>query len=160
MEELRDIFSQERGSEVDITVVLDVTGSMRPYFDAIRTGLIPMLQEIVAGFDSYRIGLVFYKDYFDDFLNKVFPFTADFAEIQRNVNDVGVGGGGDIPEAVYEALYAGATRLSWAAERRIMILIGDAPPHPRPRRNITRQMVERETVRRGIEIHAIMLPHP
>jgi Mg-chelatase subunit ChlD len=152
------ILDKEKGNDVDIVVVLDVTGSMKPYFDAIRMTLIPHLQEIVADYDSFRIGMVFYKDYYDEFLNRVFPFTTDFNRLQREVNTIRVGGGGDIPEAVHEALFAGATRLSWAADKRIMILIGDAPPHLRPRGRITKQMVDRETARRGIEVHAIILP--
>jgi len=39
-----------------------------------------------------------------------------------------------------------------------MILIGDAPPHPRPRGRITRQMVVREIEQRDIQLHAIILP--
>jgi len=156
--QITGILAKEKGKDVDIAVCLDVTGSMEPYFDAIRQRLIPMLKELSANFASFRIGLVFYKDYYDDFLNKVFPFTNDFDALQKNIGSVKVGGGGDIPEAVYEALYAGATKLSWEADKRIMLLIGDAPPHPRPRGAITKQMVDRETSNRGIELHAMILP--
>jgi Mg-chelatase subunit ChlD len=152
------ILQKERGKDVDIVVCLDVTGSMKPYFDAIRMRLIPMLKDMSADFSSFRIGMVFYKDYYDEFINKVFPFTRDFDALQRNISGVRVGGGGDIPEAVYEALYAGATKLSWEAEKRIMLLIGDAPPHPRPRGSITKQMADREAANRGIELHAMILP--
>jgi len=152
------ILEREKGKDVDIAVCLDVTGSMKPYFDAMRMKLIPMLKEMSADFASFRIGMVFYKDYYDEFLNKVFPFTKDFDALQRNMSSVRVSGGGDIPEAVYEALHAGATKLSWEAEKRIMFLIGDAPPHPRPRGSITKQMVDREAANRGIELHAMILP--
>ena len=152
------ILEKEKDNNVDIVVCLDVTGSMKPYFDAIRMALIPMLQEMTSEFESFRIGMVFYKDYYDDFLNKIFPFTTDFSRLQRDINTVRVGGGGDIPEAVFEALYAGATKFSWAADRRLMILIGDAPPHPSPRGKVNKRMVDRETVKRNIEVHAIILP--
>jgi len=152
------ILSKEKSKDVDIAVCLDVTGSMQPYFDAICRRLIPMLKELSADFTSFRIGMVLYKDYYDEFINKVFPFTSDFDALQKTINGVRVGGGGDIPEAVYEALYAGATKLSWEAEKRIMLLIGDAPPHPRPRGSITRQTVDREASNRGIELHAMILP--
>lgn len=152
------ILKKEKGKNVDIVVALDVTGSMKPYFDAIRVTLIPMLQDMAAEFDDFRIGMVFYKDYNDEFLNRVFPFTADFAALQRNINNVKVGGGGDIPEAVFEALHAGAAKFAWAAEKRIMILIGDAPPHPQPRGKITKQIMDSEVSRMGIELHAIILP--
>jgi len=156
--QITKILAKEKGKNVDIAVCLDVTGSMEPYFEAIRQKLIPMLKDLSADFTSFRIGLVFYKDYYDEFINKVFPFTNDFNALQKNIGGVKARGGGDIPEAVYEALYAGATKLSWEAEKRIMILIGDAPPHPRPRGAITKQMVDRETARLGIELHAMILP--
>jgi Mg-chelatase subunit ChlD len=117
-----------------------------------------MLQNMVVDFDDFRIGLVLFKDYCCEFLNRVYPFTKNFTALQRSINNVRVGGGGDIPEAVFEALYAGATGLNWELDKRIMILIGDAPPHPRPRGNITKQMVDREVERRNIELHAIILP--
>jgi hypothetical protein len=158
LDKITDILRKEKGRNVDIAVCLDVTDSMKPYFDAIRLRLIPMLKELSADFASFRIGMVFYKDYYDEFINKVFPFTRDFDALQRNISSVGVRGGGDIPEAVYEALYAGATKLSWEAEKRIMLLIGNAPPHPRPRGAITKQMVDRETANREIELHAMILP--
>jgi hypothetical protein len=152
------ILEKEKGKKLDITVCLDVTGSMKPYFDAIRVKLIPMLKDLSAEFESFRIGMVFYKDYYDEFINKLFPFTTDFDSLQKNISGVRVSGGGDIPEAVYEALYAGAVKLDWQADKRIMILIGDAPPHPRPRGAITKQMVDRETANRGIELKAMILP--
>jgi Mg-chelatase subunit ChlD len=158
VEHIITILEKEKGNEVDIVVVLDVTGSMKPYFDAIRMLLIPMLQEMVIEFESFRIGMVFYKDYNDEFLNRVFPFTTDFSALQSNINNVRVGGGGDIPEAVFEALHTGATKLSWEAASRIMILIGDAPPHPKPRGSISKEIADREAAQRKIELHAIILP--
>jgi hypothetical protein len=155
---ITDILNKEKGKNVDIAICLDVTGSMQSYYDAVRLRLIPMLKELSSDFASVRIGIVFYKDYYDDFLNKVFPFTHDFDALQKNIGGVRVNGGGDIPEAVYEALYAGATKLSWEADKRVMFLIGDAPPHPRPRGSVTKQMVDRETSDRRIDVHAIILP--
>jgi Mg-chelatase subunit ChlD len=131
---------------------------MKSSINTIREKLIPMLQELVSGFDSYRIGMVLFKDYHDEYLTRIIPFTADFARFQRDLNAIRVGGGGDIPEAVYEALYAGATGFSWAAESRIMFLIGDAPPHPKPRGKITKEMVDKAVEDKELKVHAIILP--
>jgi len=162
MDRVRHILAQVDSPSVDIVICLDVTGSMRAFFNEIRLHLIPSVQAMVADFDSVRVGMVFYKDYDrqSDFLYRVIPFTTDFGALQRSINTVRVGGGGDIPEAVYEALYAGATQLAWEGETRLMILIGDAPPHSQPRGRITRAMVDTEIARQGIELHAIILPHP
>jgi Mg-chelatase subunit ChlD len=156
-ERIGDILRREDGSSIDIVICLDTTGSMRPYIDSVRRQLIPQLREIISGFDSFRIGMVLFKDYAQEYITRVVPFTDNFSVFQRNLNAIRAGGGGDIPEAVYEALHTGATRLPWAAESKLMILIGDAPPHPQPRGNITKQMVDEEVAKRGITIHAIIL---
>ena len=158
VDHIGDILKKEKDKNIDIVICIDATGSMKPYIDAVRAELIPMVRGIIGDFASFRIGMVLYRDYNDEYLNRVIPFTKDFAVFQRNLNAVRVGGGRDIPEAVYEALYAGATKLPWEAESKIMILIGDAPPHPQPRGNITKQMVDREVLRREIRVHAIILP--
>ena len=158
VDRIKETLEKEKGKALDIVLCLDTTGSMRDDIDVIRLKLIPMLQEIISGFPSFRIGMVLYKDYHEEYISKVIPFTEDFNLFQRDLNAIRVGGGRDIPEAVYEALYAGATKFPWEAETRMMILIGDAPPHPRPRGKITKEMVNQEAGARGIQVHAIILP--
>jgi hypothetical protein len=156
VEKIRDILKKEK--DVDIVICLDTTGSMRIHIEAMRLHLIRTLQEIISGFTSFRIGMVLYKDYHEEYLNKIVPFTSDFDVFQQDLNAIKADGGGDIPEAIYEALYAGATGIPWSAPAKIMILIGDAPPHSRPRGRITKEMVDRELASRGIQMHAIVLP--
>jgi len=117
-----------------------------------------MLEETLSGFPSFRIGMVRFKDYYELYLTRVIPFTSDFQRFQNELNSIRVHGGGDIPEAVYEALHDGATKFEWEAESRLMILIGDAPPHPRPRGRITKAMVDSAVAERGIIVHAMILP--
>jgi hypothetical protein len=131
---------------------------MKNDIDAVRERLIPMLAEVIPNFRTFRIGVVLYKDYFDEYLNQVVPFTGNFGEFQRTLNDIKVSGGRDIPEAVHEALYEAAVRFPWEADSRLIILVGDAPPHPRPRGEITGEMVDAEVRSRGIRINAIILP--
>ena len=155
---IRQALEKETGNTLDLVICLDTTNSMRKYIDALRARLIPMLEEILGRFPSFRIGMVLFKDYYDNYLTRVIPFTDDFARFQRDLNAITVQGGGDIPEAVYEALYDGATRFSWEAQSRLMILIGDAPPHPRPRGRITQEMTDNAIKERNIMVHAMILP--
>ncbi|MCL2804536.1 MAG: hypothetical protein FWD26_01170 [Treponema sp.] len=155
---IKTALERERGKTLDIVICLDTTNSMRKYIDPVRVKLIPMLREILNGFPSFRIGMVLFKDYYDVYLTRVIPFTNDFTRFQRDLNAIRVGGGGDIPEAVYEALYDGATKFSWEADAKVMILIGDAPPHPRPRGRITKAMVDSAVAQRGLKVHAFVLP--
>ena len=159
VDHIKTILQKERGKTLDLVICIDTTRSMRKYIDATREKLIPMLDEMLGSFPTFRIGMVQFKDYYDNYLTKIVPFTNDFARFQRDLNAINVQGGGDIPEAVYEALNDGATRFTWEADSRIMILIGDAPPHPRPRGRITKAMVDTAVDERNIKVHAMILPH-
>jgi len=156
---IRAVLEMERGKTLDLVICFDTTNSMRKYIDATREKLIPMLQEMLGGFPSFRIGMVLFKDYHEAYLTRVVPFTEDFTRFQRELNNIRVQGGGDIPEAVYEALHDGATKFNWEAQARIMLLIGDAPPHPSPRGRITREMADNAASERNIKVHAMILPN-
>jgi Mg-chelatase subunit ChlD len=158
VDRIRELLNKERGKAVDIVLCLDTTSSMKDDIDEVRRALIPMLDEMIAEFAAFRIGMVLYKDYYDEYLNRVIPFTSDFSLFQQTLNGIRVGGGRDIPEAVYEALYEGAVQFPWQAESRIMILIGDAPPHPRQRGKISQETARREAAGRGIKVNAVILP--
>jgi Mg-chelatase subunit ChlD len=131
---------------------------MKDDIDAVRKALIPMLEGIIRQFSSFRIGMVLYKDYHDEYLTRTIPFTSDFSVFQRNLNNIRVGGGRDIPEAVYEALHEGAVKFPWAAESRLIVLIGDAPPHPRQRGKVSKDMVSQAVEEKGLKVNAIILP--
>jgi hypothetical protein len=158
VDRIREVLEQERGKTVDLVLCLDTTSSMKNDIDAVRQKLIPMVQDVIAEFSAFRIGMVLYKDYFDEYLNRVIPFTEKFDEFQATLNAIRVSGGRDIPEAVYEALYEAAIQFPWESEAKLIILIGDAPPHPRPRGEITREMVDAAVNERGIKVNAIILP--
>ncbi|MDR0720685.1 MAG: VWA domain-containing protein [Treponema sp.] len=158
VEKIRFLLEEETGKSLDLVLCLDTTASMADDIDSVREMLIPMLEEIISAFTEFRIGMVLYKDYFEEYLNQVIPFTADFAMFQRNLNAIRVRGGRDIPEAVYEALYEGAIQFPWEKESRLMILIGDAPPHLRQRGMISKEMVDKAVAARNIKVSAIILP--
>lgn len=155
---IKKVLETHQGRSVDLVLALDTTASMRDDIDSVKAMLIPMLQDIIKGFTSFRIGMVLYKDYFEEYLYKVIPFTDNFVSFQRTLNAIRVGGGRDIPEAVYEALYAACTKFFWMAEERLVILIGDAPPHPRPRGDITKEMLDQAAAEGELKINVMILP--
>ena len=158
IERIRYALEKEKGKSLDLVICLDTTGSMRNDIDEVRKRFIPMMSELIGDYTLFRIGMVLYKDYRHEYLTRVVPFTEDFAVFQRNLNAIRTGGGGDIPEAVHEALYDGATKFQWESEAKLMLLIGDAPPHPRPRGKITKEMVDQAIAEKGLTVHAIILP--
>jgi Mg-chelatase subunit ChlD len=113
---------------------------------------------MIADFTGFRIGMVLYKDYYEVYLTRVIAFTDDFSKFRATLNNIQVGGGRDIPEAVHEALYEGATKFPWDAESKLLILIGDAPPHPRQRGKVSKEMVDKAVEERGLKLNAIILP--
>jgi hypothetical protein len=158
VDKIGEILEKEKGKKVDIVLCLDTTGSMRDDIDSVRRLLIPLLEGMIADFKGFRIGMVLYKDYYEVYLNQVVPFTSNFARFRTTLNNIRVGGGRDIPEAVYEALYEGAVKFPWNADSKLLLLIGDAPPHPRQRGKVSKEMVDKAVAERGVKVNAIILP--
>jgi hypothetical protein len=158
VDKIKGILERERGKSLDLVICLDTTGSMKNDIDAIREALIPMLEELLPGFPDFRIGMVLYKDYYEEYLTRPVQFTRDFGQFQRTLNGIQPRGGRDIPEAVYEALYDGAVQFPWEAQSRLLVLIGDAPPHLRQRGKISDAMVFQAAEEKKLTVHAIILP--
>lgn len=147
------------GDELDLVICLDTTDSMSDDIESVKATLPLMIRQKTARFASFRLGLVLYKDYFEDYVVKRMDFTRDIAAFTAAVNRIRVAGGRDIPEAVYEALYEGLTGYDWSATNRMIILIGDAPPHPIPRGKIDKAMVDAKSAELDVTVNVIILPH-
>ena len=158
IDNIRWILQQTDGDTLDLVLCLDTTRSMEDDIPFLKDSLIPMLLEETAGFSEFRFGMVLYKDYFEDYVTKIIPFQNNLSYIQSFLNNIRVFGGRDIPEAVNEALYEGVHKFDWSADSREIILIGDAPPHPRPRGKVTSEMVSEDAESINISINSIILP--
>jgi hypothetical protein len=159
VEKIGDILGGETGQSLDLVICIDTTSSMTKWIDAVRKNLPPLVNDIAQNYQSFRVGLVLYRDYGDSYLNRVIAFTRDLNDFSYSLNGIAVAGGADIPEAVHEALYEGVSKFEWEAESRQIILIGDAPPHPAPKGSITEDMVMAAAAEQYIRISSIMLPN-
>lgn len=169
IEDIRDLLADiEDKDNLDLVFAIDATGSMKNDLDKLKTDMYPLLTELFGNTPGARVGLLFYRDYGDTFKYmdlpvKVFPFTSNFTSFSKNLNSIRIYGkeGGDIPEAVYEAMYASCEFYSWrnTAQKKI-ILIGDAEPHPTPRGigRYSKDYVMGIAESRKIKIHSILLP--
>ncbi|MGP1520044.1 MAG: VWA domain-containing protein [Treponema sp.] len=151
---------------LDLMFVLDCTESMKPHIAQAKDDMLSFLEKMQEHFLSLRVGLILYKDYYDDFVVKeACVFTKDLKNFSNILKKVEVSGGGDIPEAVYEGLYLGLRegwRLNDKKVIKKIILIGDAPPHAKPRGRVKKIDVENMASKKGIEINTILLtsmPH-
>jgi hypothetical protein len=117
---------------LDVAFIFDTTGSMYPYLERVRSELTKLANEICKSISNIRLGVIAYGDYCDassTYVTKVLDLTPSFEQVQKFVEQVERTGGGDAPEAVEEALFA-ANGLTWRiGSRRVIILVGDAPPH-------------------------------
>jgi hypothetical protein len=160
IEKIQEIVTSMSEGPLDLVLCIDTTGSMKDTILQVQKELVPMLLRDGSKHVPLRVGVVLYRDYFEEYITRELPFQSDLNKVQGFVNSARAAGGGDIPEAVYEALYTALIKLDWQQEKRTIILIGDSPPHPRPRGRITKEMVFQEAETKGVTIHAILLPHP
>lgn len=153
----------------NIVFALDSTGSMKDDVARLRKDFIPRLQLLLEEFTApVQLGLLLYRDYVDSYDYegipvKVYPSTASLEMFEQHLFDFTIRGneGGDVPEAVYEALYGSMDFYNWTegAQGRV-ILIGDAEPHANPRgsKKYTKELVVSTAVERGIVIDTIITP--
>ncbi|GAB4221576.1 MAG: VWA domain-containing protein [Spirochaetales bacterium] len=159
IDKIAAIMDKQKGNTLDMVIALDTTQSMEDDIPHLRKLLVPMVAERIENFDTVRIGLTLYRDYMEEYLTRSLPFTSDLTQLQRMVDSVRVAGGRDIPEAVHEAIYTAIHNYKWEAESRVIVVIGDAPPHPIPRGKITEELVKEDAEKNGILLYTIILPH-
>jgi hypothetical protein len=155
---ISEVLKDIREPDVDLALCLDATASMQPYADFVRKDLAPLLKDFVKGHANARFAFVEYRDYFEEFIYRVTQFTDDFNMLQRALDRYRPTAGGDVPEAVDEALYGALGELKWKSKTRLIILVGDAPPHPLPQGRITHGMVTALAAERRVAIVPIVLP--
>ncbi|MBR4373039.1 MAG: VWA domain-containing protein [Treponema sp.] len=132
---IKKIDSLDSKESIELVFAIDATESMKDDFDELKKNWLPQFEKQMKKFKNAKIGLLFYKDYGDDFHDGTLPvknlgFLKDAKAFSKAFGKISVNGGGDREEAVYESLYACATNFSWSenATKKI-ILIGDAPPN-------------------------------
>lgn len=167
---IKDIESllNDENDNVDIVFAIDATGSMKNDIEQLKKEMVPMLLSKLGKNTKARIGLLFYRDYEDSFNYrnlpvKIYQFTSDFDLFGANLCSIKILGieGGDIPEAVYEAMYAACVFFKWRPNSvKKIILIGDAEPHPFPRGSgkYSKNYVMKIAKAKNIAIRTILLP--
>jgi Mg-chelatase subunit ChlD len=120
-------------TRLDLVFLVDATGSMADEIGKLRDSMRAMADEMarLPSRPSICYGLVAYRDRGDAFFVRGQDFTDDLRAFQRGLAAVQAGGGGDMPEALNEALHTAVHRLSWRGgdTTRLVLLVADAPPH-------------------------------
>jgi Mg-chelatase subunit ChlD len=115
---------------LDIVFVFDATSSMAGFLRQVKFKIVNLVTTFKALVPTARIGLVAYRDTGDDFVTKAQQLTYSTQALQDFLRDIDPVGGGDREEAVAEALRVAVEQLNWKEKsKKIIVIIGDAPPH-------------------------------
>ena len=122
-----------RAPRVEVTFVLDTTGSMGGLIEGAKRRIWSIARRIGEGRPrpDLRIALVGYRDKGDAYVTRVHDLSGDMDEVYARLNAFQAEGGGDYPEHVSAALSDAVHRVSWTqgSALRLIFLVGDAPPH-------------------------------
>lgn len=135
--------------DIDVVFVIDTTGSMNSSISAVKNNIRNIVESISSKTKSTRFALVTYQDHpccggsSDDYPSKIeTDFTSNVEVLNKAVNFIQLGNGGDWKESVYSGIKTGLN-LQWrAGVKKIMIVIGDAPAKdPEPVTELTEQSI-------------------
>ena len=125
---------QGQHERVEVVFVLDTTGSMADLIDGAKQKIWSIASTIVDTNPDADIamGLVAYRDRGDQYVVQTTPLSDDLQGMYGKLTRLVADGGDDIPESVNAALDAAVSKMQWTPGgdvRRIVFLVGDAPPH-------------------------------
>ena len=148
---------------LDLIFCIDVTSSMSDDIASAKAAASNVVATIASKNSDFRVALIAYRDWNDTqglAMFHDFPFSSDRDRIIGNINSLSVGGGDDEPEAVYEALMraiAAEQVGGWRSNvNKVVILMGDAPPHIPSRQGYTAAIVAKAAEDADpVVIHAI-----
>ncbi|OJU00205.1 MAG: hypothetical protein BGN83_05475 [Rhizobium sp. 63-7] len=127
-------FAANGAARIEVAFVLDTTGSMAGLIDGAKRKIWSIANTIVdINPDAdIRMALIGYRDRGDDYVVETHDMSPDLQGLYGKLIRFEADGGGDTPESVNEALDTAVRKLGWdkaETTRRIIFLVGDAPPH-------------------------------
>lgn len=125
------LIGQLRRHGLDIVICFDSTGSMGGEIDQVKRQIERIGQTLTTLVPKTRIGICTYRDIGDEYVAKGLPLTTSVQDVSDYLSRIRAGGGGDIPEAVDEGLYWSVSQNRFRpSARKVILVFGDAPPHP------------------------------
>ncbi|CAB5354925.1 uncharacterized protein OCT59_015237 [Rhizophagus irregularis] len=119
----------------DLFFVLDCTGSMRRHIAAARDCILQVTNYIKHTNPNFelRVGFCGYRDHNDKTRRlKLLEFTDQYEQFTKYMKSVSAFSSlikDDLPEDVLGGLNAAITQLDWKSSTRVLLHIGDYPPH-------------------------------
>ncbi|MCP4835962.1 MAG: VWA domain-containing protein [Phycisphaera sp.] len=139
---------------LDLAIVIDCTASMSGEISDAQGGVDDLMRFVGDVSGGVRVAIAGYRDRREKFEKIGWDFTGSIDQARTHLWRLSAEGGGDRPELVNEGLELAYTGFAWnPAHRGVLVLVGDAPPHPgRGARCIE---MARTAGRHGITTHVI-----
>lgn len=154
---------------LQVTFLLDTTGSMYPYFKRAKESIARIIKEVAEKHRSLEFSYVAYKNHGDEerFFDGQHPFFATpFTNrpkvIKEEMEKVRNGGGGDGLTALEDVFHYLNTQIRWSHQTiKVVVLVGDMPPHGVldsvsrcPHEYDYKEEVE-ELIKKGIKVYSV-----
>lgn len=123
---------QLRLDSLEVGFAVDSTGSMGDVVQWIKRDVIKMMRAFELISREPRISVLLYRDHGDKYVVEGVPLLGSGEKLAYSLRHAEAKGGGDIPEAVFEALCTIVGKQNWSknlSSRKVVVLVGDAPPH-------------------------------
>lgn len=145
---------------MEVVFVLDTTGSMAAMIAGAKQKIWALANKLKSAQPTpeIRFGLVGYRDHGDAYVTRVHGLGTDIDATYEKLTAFVADGGGDLPEAVNEALTSALHEIAWSADSQVLraiFLVGDAPPHMDYANDIKWKDSCLEAQKRGILINTL-----
>ncbi len=147
--------------QADIVFVLDVTSSMQPQIDGLKSGIGTFAGDLARAKVDARFGCIAFRDLAENEPSQTLTFkgekfTADADAFRTAVGGLIANGGGDFPESSLEALTE-ATGFDFRKEAtRTLVLITDAAPKIRDQGVSVKSTADALTTRKIDLLHLVI----
>lgn len=114
--------------KADVVFVIDTTGSMWGEIQNVRNNIESFVAKLEENRVDIRLGLVEYRDIYADGIGstKSYDWYTSVDSFKSELASLGVGGGGDTPESVVDALYCARNMKYRSGVKKYIILLTDA----------------------------------
>jgi hypothetical protein len=140
---------------VDITFVVDATGSMAGCIEGVKRGIGDFCNDVSQSNFNYRLSLVEYRDEKIGERLRTYDWTDDVEKFRTWVSGLRAGGGGDVPESALDGVVAASRMQARPGAARIVVLVTDAVTHDPDEQGNSAEDVARMLNDRNIKLFAI-----
>jgi hypothetical protein len=116
-----------RRKGLDVVLVIDGTGAMKPTIDDVKTKMEPLVQAVHRLVPIARIGIVVFGGKGEAMQFQ--PLTLSPQKLDTFLNIIQRMGGGESEEDTYGACQTAIDKMDWKpSAKKVIVLVGDSPP--------------------------------